>query len=232
MDTKTILIVEDDSDIQELLRFTFAKEGFQVLQVKNGNNVMPTLEKHPVDAIILDLMLPGKDGMSLCRLIKANSQFASIPVVMVTAKSEETDVVAGLEVGADDYVSKPFSPKIVLARVRSLLRRAEEMSTATVTGDMIKIDNLVIDRNKHQVRIDNQPIELTLTEFEILSLLASKPGWVFSRSQIVDNVHGSNYAVSDRAIDVQIVGLRKKMGDLGNLISTVRGIGYKLSIED
>ena len=226
MAAKMILVVEDDADIQELLRYTLTREGYQIVQVKNGSQVMPSLEKFKVDAILMDIMLPGQDGMTLCRKIKSGDNYAHIPIIMLTAKSEESDIVSGLEVGADDYVTKPFSPKVLVARLRTLLRRQDEPETSE--DNLIHLGEITINKPKHEVLVSGKPVDLTLTEFEILVLLASKPGWVFARAQIVDSVHGNNYAVSDRAIDVQIVGLRKKLGDAGDMILTVRGIGYKI----
>ncbi len=227
MTQKNILIVEDDADILELLNYTLVKEGYQVKTIKNGDEVLPYLARTKPDAVLLDRMLPGTDGMEICRTIKSKQDLAGIPVLMLTAKSEESDIISGLEIGADDYITKPFSPKVVVARLRTALRRGKEKggsdSKSTVTFGPI-----VIDKQKHEVTIDGKLVELTFSEFAILKLLCEKPGWVFSRGQIVDLIRGDNYAVSDRSIDVQIVGLRKKLGKVGALILTVRGVGYKL----
>lgn len=226
MTQKNILIVEDDADILELLNYTLVKEGYLVKTIKNGDEVLPYLSRSKPDAVLLDRMLPGTDGMEICRTIKSKQDLAGIPVLMLTAKSEESDIVSGLEIGADDYITKPFSPKVVVARLRTALRRGKEK--APDAKSMVTFGPIVIDKQKHEVTIDGKLVELTFSEFAILKLLCEKPGWVFSRGQIVDLIRGDNYAVSDRSIDVQIVGLRKKLGKVGALILTVRGVGYKL----
>ena len=183
------------------------------------------IQKSPPDIIVLDLMLPDIDGLEITKNLKADAGTKNIPVIMVTAKGEEADIVAGLELGADDYITKPFSPRILIARVRAVLRRkleedADESST-------LKIHDIVIHPGRRLVTVEGKPVQLTYTEFAILHFLAKRPGWVFTRFQIVDAVRGEDYPVTDRSVDVQIVGLRKKLGKAGKAIETVRGVGYR-----
>jgi len=195
----------------------------------DGEEALIYVEKHHPDCIVLDLMLPGLDGLTVCRRLKRNPATAQIPILMLTAKGDERDVVTGLEAGADDYVTKPFSPKVMLARVNALLRRAEtggRSSQGTLT-----IHNIILHPGKREVTIAGLLSELTYTEFEILNLLARHPGWVYTRNQIVEAVRGDNYPVTDRAVDFQIVGLRKKLGEAGKFIETVRGVGYRMKEE-
>jgi two-component system phosphate regulon response regulator PhoB len=172
-------------------------------------------------------MLPGVDGLDVCRLAKADPQTRDIPIIMVTARGEESDVVMGLELGADDYVAKPFSPRVLLARVRAVLRRHSELPVGDQNA-ILRIHNLSIHRGRHEVRLGGTPVDLTATEFRLLQCLAQRPGWVMTRNQIIEALHGAGYPVTDRAVDVQIAGLRKKLGDAGKLIETVRGIGYRM----
>lgn len=220
-----ILVVEDDEDILELIRYNLSKDGYRVTCVTSGEKVLDTVRSKKPDAIVLDVMLPGMDGFDVCRLLKQNAATRSTPVLMLTAKSEEADIVAGLELGADDYITKPFSPRVLLARLKTALRR--NSPTADASAEAIRIGDLLIDPGRHEVHIKNKLVELTLSEFRVLETLARKPGWVFSRDQIVDAVRGQDYAVTDRAVDVQIVGLRKKLGAHCDLIETVRGVGYR-----
>ena len=225
MSNEKILVVEDESDILELLEFHLSREGYDVMCAETGEDALKMLASHPVDLVVLDLMLPGIDGFTVAQRIKGDPNLNRLPIVMLTAKSEEGDIVAGLEIGAEDYITKPFSPRILMARVRTVLRRQQQPQAAGNT--LIKRDNLTIDIRKHQVLVEHKPVNLTYTEFEVLTLLASRPGWAFSRTQIVDAVRGYNYSVTDRSVDVQIVGLRRKLGRCGNYIETVRGIGYR-----
>jgi len=181
--------------------------------------------KEPPDVVVLDLMLPGMDGLEICRQLKRDDRTAHIPILMVTAKGEESDVVTGLELGADDYVVKPFSPKVLIARVRAVMRR--KRMEAPQGTEPIKIRDLVIHPGRHEVLAGGKPLDLTFSELRILQLLAGRPGWVFTRDQIVTAVHGESYPVTDRAVDVQIVGLRKKLGSRAHYIETVRGVGYR-----
>jgi two-component system phosphate regulon response regulator PhoB len=183
------------------------------------------------DVVLLDLMLPGMDGLSVCRNLKNNAETAKIPIVMLTAKSEETDIIIGLEMGADDYITKPFSPKVLVARIKSVIRRCRDNSDDELR-DIIKRGALLINRGKREATLSGKPLTLTFSEFEILYMLARRPGWVYTRNQIVNAVKGDDYPVTERSIDVQIVGLRKKLGNIaGNAIETVRGVGYRFNEE-
>jgi two-component system phosphate regulon response regulator PhoB len=222
---ESILVVEDDDDIRELLRYNLSKEGFQVSAAASGEEALKTARAALPDLILLDLMLPGVDGLEVCRLLKQDPQTRNLPLVMLTAKGEEADIVTGLELGADDYITKPFSPRVLLARLRAVLRRRRaEAPTATAP---LKVHELVIHPGRHEVLLAGRPANLTVTEFRLLHLLARQPGWVFTRAQIVNQVHGEDYPVTDRAVDVQIVSLRKKLGPYGKYVETVRGIGYR-----
>lgn len=228
-----ILIVEDEADIAELLRFHIEREGFEAKTVHSGRIAMDVIARQPPRLLVLDLMLPDLDGLEVCRRLKWNSLTRHIPVLIVSAKGEEADVVAGIELGADDYVTKPFSPKELIARLKNILRRQSEWSKEP-TGDRLSqltfADGAVaIDRDRHAVTLDGSRIELTLTEFGILYFLASKPGFVRTREQIIKSVHGENMVLSSRTIDVHITSLRRKLGRLGRAIETVRGVGYRLS---
>jgi two-component system phosphate regulon response regulator PhoB len=224
MPKETILIVDDEEDILELVRFHLSREGYGVVCAETGEEAWRKVKENPADLMVVDLMLPGMDGLELTRRLKNDAQTRSIPVVMLSAKGEEADIVTGLELGADDYITKPFSPRVLLARVRAVFRRRAVQPPAS---DVIRIHGLTIDRGRRSLTIDDQWIDLTFTEFQVLAFLAGRPGWVFTRSQIVDAVRGDDYPVTDRSVDVQIVGLRKKLGDLGPLIETVRGVGYR-----
>ena len=226
MRKKEILIVEDEDDIRELVRYNLAKEGFEVRPVSTGEEALEEIEKHPPDLVILDLMLPGVDGLEVCRTLKLNPKTKDIPIAMLTAKGEEADIVTGLELGADDYITKPFSPRVLLARVRAVLRRKIEKTTDEDT--VIAIHNITIHPGRHEVFVDGDLIDLSPTEFKILQYLAHHPGWVFTRYQIVDAIHRDDYPVTDRSVDVQISGLRKKLGKAGKFIVTVHRVGYKL----
>ncbi len=230
---KFVLIVEDEEDIRDLVSYHLNKEGFQVAAVASGEEALALLEKQVPDLILLDVMLPGIDGFAICQRLRASPRTADVPVMMLTAKSEETDVVRGLNQGATDYVTKPFSPRVLMARVRAALRRQpvppsdDDVDEENEEGEVIGIHELIIHPGRHEVRVGNTPVELSSTEFRVLYFLASRPGWVYSRQQILDGVHGDNYAITDRAVDVQIVGLRKKLGAAGKYIETVRGVGYR-----
>jgi two-component system phosphate regulon response regulator PhoB len=229
---QSVLVVEDEEDIRELVSYNLLKEGYQVAGVASGEDALSAVESKTPDLILLDIMLPGLDGLRVCRKLKENPRFQSIPVIMLTAKGEEPDVVAGLNMGADDYVTKPFSPKVLLARMQAVLRRAEAEQEHLDEDDddeseVVEIRDLRIHPGRHEVCVAGGAVDLTATEFKLLHFLAQRPGWVFTRQQILDGVHGDNYAITDRAVDVQIVGLRKKLGDAGSYIETVRGVGYR-----
>jgi len=220
-----ILVVDDEEDILELVRYNLSKEGFRVSTVLSGEEALKAARNSQPDVILLDLMLPGVDGLEVCRLLKQDPKTQHIPVIMLSAKGEEADIVTGLELGAADYITKPFSPRILLARLRAVLRRRGiDMVSESAP---LSVHDLVIHPGRHEVLVKGQPVDLTVTEFRLLHMLARRPGWVFTRSQIVNGVHGDDYPVSDRSVDVQVVGLRKKLGLCGDYIETVRGVGYR-----
>ncbi|MGP8050856.1 MAG: response regulator [Desulfobaccales bacterium] len=222
---ETILAVEDDEDILELLKYNLGKEGYRVTAVTTGEEGLRLARAAAPDLILLDLMLPGVDGLEVCRSLKMDAKTRQAPIIMLTAKGEETDIVTGLEMGAEDYVTKPFSTKVLLARVRAVLRRRH---TAPPAEDApLRIHDLVIDPGRHEVLIQGQPVDLTASEFRLLHLLARRPGWVLTRAHIVEGVHGDDYPVTDRAVDVKIVALRKKLGPAAHYVETVRGVGYR-----
>jgi two-component system, OmpR family, alkaline phosphatase synthesis response regulator PhoP len=225
MPGERLLIIEDDKDILELIKYNLQKERYQVTGAANGEEALKAIKSGIFDLILLDLMLPGIDGLEICKILKGDPHLAAIPIIMVTARGEETDIVLGLELGADDYIVKPFSPRILIARVRSILRRKRKVDTSQ--EKVIKIDELFISSGKREVRLENKSLDLTFTEFELLHYLASHPGWVFTRYQLVNAIKGEDYPVTDRSVDVQIAGLRKKLGSYGELIETIRGVGYR-----
>lgn len=227
MAQERILIVEDDEDIQELLDYNLNKAGYAVTCVGRGEDGLRALRSAAPDLVLLDLMLPGLDGLEVCKQMKQDGRLARVPVIMISARGEEADVVIGLELGADDYLAKPFSPRVLLARVKAVLRRHAEQQEKE--DPVLQRGTLIIDAGRHDVTIHGERVALTPTEFGVLHLLASKPGWVFTRQQIVDAVRGEDYAVTERSVDVQIVGLRKKLGEVARFIETVRGIGYRFT---
>ncbi len=225
MPKEHIFVVEDEEDIQELLKYNLAREGYRVSVFSQGEECLRQARSAFPDLIVLDLMLPGLDGLEVCRQLKQGSKTRQVPIIMLTAKSEETDVVLGLEMGADDYITKPFSPRVLLARVRAVLRthQPEPLEEPRI----LNFNDMTIHPRCHQVLVQSSPVDLTASEFRLLHMMALRPGWVFTRSQIVSNLHGDNYAVSDRAVDVHIVTLRKKLGSAARYIETVRGVGYR-----
>ncbi len=228
MNNHKILIIEDDEDIQAVIQYNLRKAGFStIISAENGREGLRLAKENLPAIILLDLMLPEVDGITLCRELKKNESTAPIPVIMITAKSTESDIIAGLEAGADDYVTKPFSIQILIARIKSALRRSE--LTGQAPGAELKRGPVVIDTERREVMIDCNPVIMTFSEFEVLLLMARNPGRIFSRSQIVNRVKGDDYPVTERAIDVQIVGLRKKLGPYHDLIETVRGVGYRFA---
>jgi len=225
----TILVIEDDPDIRELLSFSLAKEGWSIVAAEDGESGLAKLPTANPDCVVLDIMLPGIDGLEVLKALKADPSRRRLPVILTTAKGEEADVVSGLELGAEDYVVKPYSPKVLAARIRAALRRTyeaqnrpSEAETTFAKGD------IRLDSGKHEVRVKDRKVDLSATEFAILELLLRNPGWVFSRSKIIDSVKGRDYPVTDRAVDVQILSLRRKLGERGEDIETVRGVGYRL----
>ena len=221
-----ILVVDDEEDLLELVRYTLAKEGHSITCVDTGEKAVESVRQKLPDLIVLDLMLPGIDGLEVCRRLKRDSKTREVPIIMLTAKSEERDVITGLDGGADDYVTKPFSPRVLLARVKSLMRR-KDAELRTQHDTIIQIRELVIHPGRHEVKLQGESINLTYTEFALLQFLAKRPGWAYSRSQIVDAVKGEDYPVTERSVDVQVAGLRKKLGSFGGNIETVRGVGYR-----
>jgi two-component system alkaline phosphatase synthesis response regulator PhoP len=227
---RSVLIVEDEEDIRELLSYTFIREGYQVASVTSGEEALALAEAKTPDLILLDLMLPGLDGLTVCRKLRANPKTAGAAIIMLTAKGEEGDIITGLNTGANDYITKPFSRNVLLARSRAVLRNMAMRPSDEAPNDPgaeIKHHNLSIHPGRHAVTVDGEGVELSATEFRILCVLARKPGWVFTREQILDAVHGDNYAITERAVDVHVVSLRRKLGTAGKMLETVRGVGYR-----
>jgi DNA-binding response OmpR family regulator len=225
---KRILVVDDEKDLVDLVTYNLQRNGFDVLSAHDGNEALDLASRERPDLVILDLMLPGLDGTEVARRLKADSRTSHIPLVMLTAKGEETDVVVGLTLGADDYITKPFSMKILLARLNTVLRRAETGGSDAEEAGIIKAGPLAIDPAKHEVTVNGDPVKLTLTEFKLLSALVSARGRVLTRDQLMDKAMGTDVFVTDRAIDVHITAIRKKLGPANWLVRTVRGVGYRL----
>lgn len=225
MSKGTICIVEDEEDIREILEIQLKREGYTPLCADSGEQGLRLIRGQMPQLVLLDVMLPGMDGFDVCRALRTEKSTREIPVIMLTARGEEADVVTGLEIGADDYITKPFSPRVVISRIKSVLRRGQR-SNEDPNG-ILEYGGIVVDQPRHLVKVHDVPVELTATEYKLLVFLAKRPGWVFTRQQIVDNVRGEDYAVTERSVDVQIVGLRKKLGDQAELIETVRGVGYR-----
>lgn len=224
---KRILVVDDEKDLLDLITYNLQRSGYDFVTAANGNEALELSLRELPDLIILDLMLPGIDGTEVARRLKADSRTAQIPIIMLTAKSEETDVVVGLTLGADDYVTKPFSVKVLLARINTVLRRADGPQASEETG-LLRAGPLAIDASKHEVTINGEAAKLTLTEFKLLSALVNARGRVLTRDQLMDKAMGTDVFVTDRAIDVHITAIRKKLGEASWLIHTVRGVGYRL----
>ena len=225
MDAK-ILIVEDERDIADLLRYNLQKAGFKTDYVRNGTDALQRAVEKTPDLILLDLMLPEVDGMIVCRLLKNDPRTKNIPIVMVTAKTEEKDRVAGLELGADDYIIKPFSPREVVLRVSAVLRRIQ-IGKQTESTKRIETHGVTIDLDKHQVLTESGPIDLTATEFKLITLFARSPGRVFTRDILMDVIWGQDYYGIDRTVDTHVSRLRRKLGEFGKHIETVHGVGYR-----
>ena len=228
---KKVVVIEDEPDIQEMIEFNLEKEGFRVVTANSGDEGVRAVVREAPDLVLLDLLLPGLDGIEVCRKLKMDPVTQKIPIIMVSAKGEESDVVLGLGVGADDYVTKPFRPKELIARVRVALRRGTVQDDKG-NNERIVRSGLVVDAARHEVRLDNRAITLTATEFRLLHLLASHPGRVFTRDQLVTRVIGGGAAVIDRNIDVHIRAIRKKLGESRHLIGTIRGVGYRFQDQD
>jgi len=221
---KMIFIVDDESDIVELISYHLKREGFKTKGFYDGESFLTFVKITLPDLVILDLMLPGIDGLEVCRVLKSNEKMSSIPIIMLTAKGTETDIVVGLELGADDYVVKPFSPRELVARIKAVLRRTQSREKTRI----FKVGNLVVDLTKYEAKVNNKKVNLTATEFKILAILAERPGWVLTRNQLLKSLWEDEKIVLDRTIDVHIKNLREKLGEAGELIRTIRGIGYKI----
>lgn len=225
-----IVAIEDEPDILEVVQYNLSREGFQVFTATSGDEGLKTVVREAPDLVLLDLLLPGLDGLEVCRKLKVDPMTQRIPIIMVSAKGEESDIVLGLGVGADDYISKPFRPKELIARVKAVLRRGS-LREEEANGERLVRGSLAIDSIRHEVRVHGKPVVLTATEFRLLHLLVSHPGRVFTRDQLVSRVIGGGAAVIDRNIDVHIRSIRKKLGDLRNMIGTIRGVGYRFQDE-
>jgi two-component system phosphate regulon response regulator PhoB len=226
MAREQILVVEDDEDIQELIRYNLSQAGYRVAVAGSGEEGLKAARAKKPDLILLDIMLPGMDGLEVCRTLSAQNDTRHMPIIMVTAKGEEADVITGLQMGADDYITKPFSPRVLLARIKVVLRR-QGRDEEEGSEQPLKAGEIHIHPGRREVHVKSKLVDLTFTEFGILLFLARHPGWVYTREQIVDAVHGEDYPVTDRSIDVQMVSLRRKLGAAGDAIETVRGVGYR-----
>ena len=217
MNKKTILIVEDDEDIQQLVGFNLVKAGFLIEYADSGEQALDKVRRQEFDLILLDIMPPGIDGTEICRTLRSDKHYSDIPIIMLTAKGEESDIASGLDLGADDYITKPFSPSILVSRIKAVLRRKARKSVPQTKGrdEVITTQDLVIDPIRHEVTIEGTPVNLTPTEFDILKLLTQKAGWVFTRQQIIDAVRGYDYLVTPRAMDVQVFSLRNHLSKAG-----------------
>jgi two-component system alkaline phosphatase synthesis response regulator PhoP len=225
MSGEHILAVDDEEDILELVRYNLERDGYKVTGVTSGEKALEAARDGKPDAVLLDLMLPGLSGYEVCRQLKGNPETQAIPIIMLTAKGEESDVVAGLELGAEDYITKPFSPRILVARLRAVLRRVNEPALGEQAT--VRIRDLVVDPGRHDVSVAGNSLVLTHTEFKLLHCLARRPGWVFTRDQLIESTRGESVFVTDRTIDVHVAGLRKKLGKAASYIETIRGVGYR-----
>jgi two-component system phosphate regulon response regulator PhoB len=231
MTKAAILVIEDDPEIQELLALSMSKEGWKILQAKTGEEGLKILKDKKVNCILLDIMLPGIDGLKTLKKIKDIEQCRDTPVIMTTAKGEESDIITGLELGADDYVVKPYSPKVLVARIRAGLRRQEEKA-ANADVSIFQQGDIKLDSARYTAFNGTSQLDLSPTEFSILKHFLSNPDIVFSRNQIIAAIRGTDYPVTDRSVDVQILGLRKKLGDAGDLIETIRSVGYRFKVQE
>jgi two-component system phosphate regulon response regulator PhoB len=222
-----VLVVDDEKDLVDLITYNLGRNGYEIMSAYNGGDALELAQREQPDLVLLDLMLPGLDGTEVARRLKGDARTAHIPIIMLTAKSEETDVVVGLTLGADDYVTKPFSVKVLLARVKAVLRRADTPQPLENAGTL-KAGPLSIDTARHEVTINGEPAKLTLTEFKLLTALVNARGRVLTRDQLMDKAMGADVFVTDRAIDVHVTAIRKKLGEANWLIHTVRGVGYRL----
>ena len=221
-----ILVVDDEPDILELVQYNLTRDNYDVVCVESGEEALAQVSARPPDLIVLDLMLPGVNGLEVCRTLKRDTRTAAIPVVMLTARGEEADIVAGLELGADDYLTKPFSPRVLLARIHAVLRRQHAEPVAA--DAVVTYHDLVLHPGRHEVLVQGQPVQLTPMEFRILHRLIRRPGWVFTRNQLIAAAQGDDVSVTERSVDVHIVSLRRKLGAYGDAVETIRGVGYRL----
>jgi two-component system alkaline phosphatase synthesis response regulator PhoP len=225
MANEKVYVIEDEPDISELISYNLAQQGYKVQTFASGELGIGAIESQIPDLLLLDIMLPGMNGLEICQHLKKNLKTQKLPIIMVTAKGEESDIVKGLELGAEDYITKPFSTAVLKARVEAVLRRGRPQQVPHV--DTIRVEGIELHVGRVEVLLEGKKLDLTPSEFKILHFLIQRPGWVFTRSQIVEAIRGENFAVTDRTIDFQMVGLRKKMGDRGDKIETVRGVGYR-----
>jgi two-component system phosphate regulon response regulator PhoB len=223
-----VLVVDDEKDIRELLTYNLSRNGYHVTEAATGEDALREARLHPPDLVVLDLMLPGVDGLEVCKRLKNDKKTAQVPVLMLTAKGEEADVVVGLELGADDYITKPFSPRVLLARIKAVLRRGEAQGDEKLDAPIVR-GPVTIEQSRHEVLVSGKAVEITALEMRILATLARHPGRVFTRYQIVEATQGTGVGVTDRSVDVHIVSLRRKLGGAANLIETVRGVGYRFA---
>jgi len=223
----SILLIEDEEDLLELLKYNLQREGYHVDAVTSGEEGLKRIRSEPPSLVLLDLMLPDMDGLEVCRGLKSREQTAGLAIIILTAKGEEQDVVRGLEMGADDYLPKPFSPRVLLARIRAVLRRGVVAGESGPAKQTIESNGIALDLDRHEVHAGGERKDLTATEFRLLATLATHPGRVYTRQQLVEAVHEGLAAVTDRSVDVQVVALRRKLGDAGQAIETVRGVGYR-----
>jgi len=228
MGSERILIIEDDMEIQEMLKYALAQEGWKLIMVETGEEGLEYLLKEGADCVVLDIMLPGMDGFKILKKIRADESFKNLPVIMCTARGEEADIVRGLETGADDYVVKPYSPKVLAARIRVVLRRKESSGDNKI---ILRHGKLSLDVERHAAFLGDTPLDLYATEFAILTQFMSNPDIVFTRQKIINAIRGPDYPVTDRSVDVQILGLRKKLKDSGDMIETIRGVGYRFKTQ-
>ena len=232
MGTERILIIEDDPEIQEMLKHAFSREGWKLIQASSGEEGLEYLRSSGADCLILDIMLPAMDGFKVLKKIRADGNFSDLPVIICTARGDEADIVSGLELGADDYVVKPYSPRVLAARIRTALRRKEAASGDEASREKtLRAGKLSLDVERHTAFLDERPLDLFATEFAILAHFMSHPGIVFTRQKLIAAIRGPDYPVTDRSVDVQILGLRKKLGDFGDIIETIRGIGYRFKMD-
>lgn len=233
MESCNILIVEDDPDIGELLSYSLAREGWSVSLAVDGKTALKRIESRIPDCIVLDIMLPGLNGLDLLKIIRTGDKPVTCPVILATAKGEDPDIVLGLSLGADDYIVKPFSTAVLAARIRALLRRTDAHTSMPIPAATTRVTagSISMDLERHKVTLPDGSCDLSATEFALLELFMRSPGRVFTRAKILELIKGPDYPATDRAVDVQILSLRKKLGAVAGCIETVRGVGYRFSEE-